>query len=110
MTNGDRQSTEEIWIGGRPVDALVHTGAIISVILPSLTSKLKLKIIPWEGPMVVTADGQPMNPRGKRSDNSGTWRHTYGSEYWERNSERSDTDGTGVGVEKKCGASESVNP
>ncbi|KAI9557178.1 pol polyprotein [Daphnia sinensis] len=51
MTNGDRQPTEEIWI----------------VISPSLASRLKLKIIPWEGPMVVTADGQPMNPRGKVS-------------------------------------------
>ncbi|KAK4015083.1 hypothetical protein OUZ56_030073 [Daphnia magna] len=54
MTNGDRQPTEEIWIGGRPVDALVDTGAIIS-------SRGNT------GLMVVTADGQPMNPRGKVS-------------------------------------------
>ncbi|XP_057377946.1 uncharacterized protein LOC130699908 [Daphnia carinata] len=65
VTNGDRQPTEEIWIGGRPVDALVDTGAVISVISPSLASRFKLKIVPWEGPMVVTADGQPMNPRGE---------------------------------------------
>ncbi|KAK4024648.1 hypothetical protein OUZ56_010070 [Daphnia magna] len=36
------------------------TGAITSVILPSLA-------IPCEGPMVMTAGGQPMNPRKKVS-------------------------------------------
>ncbi|KAK4009453.1 hypothetical protein OUZ56_018566 [Daphnia magna] len=121
-TNGDRQPTEEIWIDGRPVDALVDTGAIISVILLSLASKLKLKIVPWEGPMVVTTDGQPMNPRGKvsttvtkktrpwrRSTNSGTWRHPHGSEQLERNSEESESDGAGDVAENKCVASESAN-
>ncbi|KAK4013542.1 hypothetical protein OUZ56_026096 [Daphnia magna] len=67
MTNGDCQQTEEILIGGRPVNALVDTGVIISVISPSLAGKLKMKTVPWEGPMVVTADKQPMNPKGKVS-------------------------------------------
>ncbi|KZS10201.1 Uncharacterized protein APZ42_025383 [Daphnia magna] len=67
VTNGDRQRTDEILIGGRPVDTLVDTGAIISVISPSLASKLKLKIVSWEGPMFVTADGQPINPKEKVS-------------------------------------------
>ncbi|KAK4004236.1 hypothetical protein OUZ56_005978 [Daphnia magna] len=40
ITNCDRQPTEEIWISGRPVNALVDTGEKISVILPSLASKL----------------------------------------------------------------------
>ena len=47
------------------VDAFVDTGAAVSVISSVLAEKLALQVEPWDGPTVVSADGKPLQPKGK---------------------------------------------
>ncbi len=50
--------TEEINCNGIQVTAIVDTGAVVTVIAPSLIQHLQLEIETWDGPSVILVNGQ----------------------------------------------------
>lgn len=51
-----------VFVQGVPVDALVDTGATISVIHADLCSRLRKVTTPYDGPTLVAAQGDPVRP------------------------------------------------
>ncbi len=60
----DRLITEEVKCAGKPIKALIDTGAAISVISPKTVLELDLAVKPWNGPGVLMANGQRGSPLG----------------------------------------------
>lgn len=59
-----RMVMEEVLCGSLPVKAMIDTGAAVSVISPGLVNTLALPVVPWEGPCIAMANGQPGVPSG----------------------------------------------
>lgn len=51
-----------VFVQGVPVDALVDTGATISVIHADLCSRLRKVTTPYDGPTLVAAQGDTVRP------------------------------------------------
>lgn len=55
---------EEVICESLSVKTMIDTGAAVSVISPRLVSTLALPVVPWEGPCIAMANGQPGVPCG----------------------------------------------
>ena len=56
--------TERVMCGAEEVQAIVDTGAAVTVISPALLKKTKFKLMPWTGSKILMANGTAALPEG----------------------------------------------